>query len=136
MLRFQQLNNLLSALRIRAEVLHLVYTSGSEKKARATSVAKPKISNFFSSLFTSIAGNTTPQRSVTPMAHPDIIDPLSVNETSVALSVFSAEVDVKLNKKISTELYRSTKKNPPSKVRYELIYARITSFPCRSKLTS
>lgn len=40
----------------------------------------------------------------------------------MTLSVFSAEVDVKLNMKMASELHRSTKKNPPSKLKYELIY--------------
>jgi hypothetical protein len=49
-------------------------------------------------------------------------DMLTVGETSVALSIFSADVNVVLEKKMAAELFRSTKKNPPGKLKYELIY--------------
>lgn len=47
---------------------------------------------------------------------------LQVGRSQVVLAVFTAEVDVRLSQKISTELYRSTKKNPPRTLKYELIY--------------
>ena len=50
------------------------------------------------------------------------MDPMVVNETNITLSIFSADVNVRLDKKMATELHRSTKKNPPSKLKYELIY--------------
>ena len=43
-------------------------------------------------------------------------------KSSVVLHVFSAEVDVRLDKKMITELQRSTKKNPLMHLRYDLIY--------------
>ena len=49
---------------------------------------------------------------------------LEVNQSSVVLTIFTAEVDVKLSQKISGELLRSTKKNPPRALKYELIYVR------------
>ena len=44
--------------------------------------------------------------------------------SSVVLTIFAANVDVRLDKKMTAELLRSTKKNPPSRLRYELIYVR------------
>ncbi|KAG6908391.1 hypothetical protein DXG01_004820 [Tephrocybe rancida] len=109
-------------LHIQAEVMQWVYTSGSEKK-RSPSILKPKPGSggFFSSLF-GFTATSTPQRQSTPLPPVQDIDPHTINETSVALSIFSADVDVRLNKKIAAELHRSTKKNPPNKLKYELIY--------------
>ncbi|KAG6857275.1 hypothetical protein H0H87_007108 [Tephrocybe sp. NHM501043] len=109
-------------LHIQAEVMQWVYTSGTEKK-RPLSSLKPKsgTGGFFSSLF-GFAGSSTPQRQSTPLPPAKDIDPHTINETSVALSIFSANVDVRLNKKVAGELHRSTKKNPPNKLKYELIY--------------
>jgi hypothetical protein len=47
------------------------------------------------------------------------------------LSIFSATVQVNLDKKMSAELVRSTKKNPPSKMKFELIYVRMLLIPNR-----
>ena len=49
---------------------------------------------------------------------------LEVTETSVLLSVFAVDISVKLDEKMKQELQRATKKNPPSKMRLELIYVR------------
>lgn len=111
-------------LQIQAHVMQWVYSSGSGKTRPTPS--KPKATGaggFFSSLFTSFAGSATPQRSSTPLPAPvKNIDPSTVNETSVSLSIYSADVEVRLNKKVAAELHRSTKKNPPTKLKYELIY--------------
>lgn len=86
----------------------------------------------FSSFFSS--GGSTPQRVVTPLPIEPVaeIDQLKVTETRVTLSVFSAEVDVKLNVKMASELHRSTKKNPPSKLKYELIYVGLQPLHVKS----
>ncbi|KAG6878539.1 hypothetical protein C0993_004437 [Termitomyces sp. T159_Od127] len=109
-------------LHIQAEVMQWVYSSGSERK-RPMSIVKPKVTagSFFSSLF-GFSGNSTPQRQSTPLPPMKDLDPQTVNETNVALSIFSAAVDVRLNQKITAELYRATKKNPPNRLKYELIY--------------
>jgi hypothetical protein len=121
---------ILSALHIKAEVMRWVYTAGTKKKNLAAPAIKPSKSSHgsgflstFSSFF-STSGASTPQRILTPLpAEPVIeIDPLTVIETQVTLSVFSVDIDVRLSTKMSTELHRSTKKNPPSKMKYELIY--------------
>jgi hypothetical protein len=106
-----------------------VYRSGSEK-SRTTASAKPaKIigqGSFFSSLFSSLSGGTTPQRTnvALPSDPATVSDPREINQTSVSLTIFSADIGVKLEKKVATELYRSTKKNPPTNMKIELIYVR------------
>lgn len=60
----------------------------------------------------------------------EILDPLTVTKTSVTLAIYSADVDVRLDKKIAVELHRSTKKNPPSRLKYELIYVSLRH-PCQ-----
>ena len=116
-----------SALFIQAQVMKWVYTSGTEKRPLAlpTRANKPSSSGgFFSSLFGSLASPSIPQRATTP-ALPftsEIIDPLAVYETSVSLTVFSASIRVQIEKKLAIELNRSTKKNPPTQMKLELIY--------------
>ncbi|KAF8170185.1 hypothetical protein K438DRAFT_1909340 [Mycena galopus ATCC 62051] len=114
-----------TSLRIQADIMRWVYSSGTEKpkpKPQILKQEKAPTSTFFS--LKSWLGSNTPQRVTTPLpAEPEeVVDPLTVNETSVSLSIFSADADVRLDKKVAAELQRSTKKNPPSKVKYQLIY--------------
>ncbi|KAF7975917.1 hypothetical protein HWV62_8178 [Athelia sp. TMB] len=119
-----------TSLHIKAEVMRWVYISGTQKPQKPT-LAPPKPSGparggflaTFSSFFNS-GGANTPQRAVTPVPEQPVVevDPLTVTETQVTLLVYSVDVDVKLPAKLATELHRSTKKNPPSKLKYELIY--------------
>jgi hypothetical protein len=113
------------ALYIKAEVMNWVYTVGSEKpQPVVVEQIKQKTGNFFSSLLSGLGGASTPQRTPTPLPTPatNEADLVKINESNVVLSIFTAEVDVQLTKKMSAELHRSTKKNPPSKVKYQLIY--------------
>ncbi|KAF8972951.1 hypothetical protein BDZ97DRAFT_1778504 [Flammula alnicola] len=117
-------------LYIQAQVMTWIYTSGTEKKRllpppKVNAATKPSIGgSFFSSLFSSLSGNATPQQSVTPAPPPvpKVVNHLAVNETSVSLSIYSASIQVRLDKKLSSEINRSTKKNPPTKMKFELIY--------------
>ncbi|KAH7929282.1 hypothetical protein BV22DRAFT_1081369, partial [Leucogyrophana mollusca] len=116
-------------IRIKAEVIHAVYSLGTEKPAVIIMAkpAKPAASQsggFFSSLFSTLTGNATPQRPVTPPPPPpeEKADPMEVYQSSVTLTVFSADVDVRLDRKMISELHRSTKKNPPQQLSYSLIY--------------
>jgi len=52
---------------------------------------------------------------------------LEAHSSNIVLTIFTANVDVRLDKKMSEELLRSTKKNPPSRLRYELIYVSPTA---------
>jgi len=118
----------LTALHIETEVVRWVYTVGSEKPSAAPKLDTLKTvshqtSGFFSSLFTGFGASSTPRRSPTPLPVPKkSVNLLEAHSSSVVLTIFSANVDVRLNKKMTAELQRSTKKNPPSRLRYELIY--------------
>jgi hypothetical protein len=99
-----------------------VYSSGSEKPQRVPvhkTVKSTGAKNFFSSLFTSLSA-TPPQRP--NIALPEVVNPSIIDKSSVSLSIFSADVAVRLDRKLSVELHRSTKKNPPNTLKYELIY--------------
>lgn len=133
---------LYSALYIKAEVMRCVYTTGSSKP-RQPNTPKPApkpissgvTSGFFSSLFSSFTGvpsrSPTPAINTTPQVSHEEIEAKEaeerkrlrqVNETSVLLSVFAVDVNVTLDERLRRELQRATKKNPPSKLRLELIY--------------
>ena len=43
----------------------------------------------------------------------------------MVLSIFAADIAVKLDQKMISELNRSTKKNPPTRMKYELIYVGV-----------
>lgn len=118
----------LSALHIKAEVMRWVYTLGSEKPVPAKQAAKAATStSFFSSLFSTLSGSASPQRAATPtppVLAPEI-DQTAIYESGVALSIFTAEISVRLDQKTKTELHRSTKKNPPANMRLSLIYVSL-----------
>ena len=128
----------LTALHIEALVARCVYDAGSSKPqilSQAMKALKPATaavsSGFFSSLFSSFASPSqpsTPQPMSKPLPEEKRKDPMEFVKSSVVLHVFSAEVDVRLDKKMIAELQRSTKKNPPTRLRYDLIYvcARIS----------
>jgi len=123
----------LTALHIEAEVVRWVYTVGSEKpsaipKVDTLKTVSHQASGFFSSLFAGF-GSSTPRRTPTPapvvLKESIKINLLEAHSSSVVLTIFVANVDVRLNKKMTAELQRSTKKNPPSRLRYELIYVSL-----------
>ena len=105
--------------------MNWVYSTGTEKPKQVPVIEqiKPR-TGFFSSLF-GLSGSSTPQRAPSPLPPQPALNEaeyLKVGQSSVVLTIFTAEVDVKLNQKISTEIHRSTKKNPPRTLKYELIY--------------
>ncbi|KAH8102310.1 hypothetical protein BXZ70DRAFT_1017278, partial [Cristinia sonorae] len=126
-------------LSIKAEVMYCVYVAGTSKPRRQQAPDPPPkqttaSSGFFSSLFSSFGASP---RAVTPAPSPNIvvtkeiqqareaaeqIKLLEVTETSVLLTVFALDINVKLDDKMRLELQRATKKNPPSRMRLELIY--------------
>lgn len=119
--------------------MNWVYISSTESQKRLLPrPVKTVATGFFSSLFGSLTGPSAPQKqSVSlPVSAPPI-DPLETSETSIILSVFSADINVKLDLKLSSEIHRSTKKKPPSTMKYELIYVRpSTPFRYRSDTAS
>ncbi|EMD37151.1 hypothetical protein CERSUDRAFT_115067 [Gelatoporia subvermispora B] len=113
-------------LHIKAEVIQWVYMAGSEKPAPsqpATPQNTERTTGFFASLFSSFSGSATPQRGPSPFPPTEpTVDPTSLTESSVVLSIFAVDVVVQLDQKMRAALLHSTKKNPPTKTRLELIY--------------
>ncbi|RPD65851.1 hypothetical protein L226DRAFT_529987 [Lentinus tigrinus ALCF2SS1-7] len=115
-------------LSIKAEVMQWVYMAGTEKPQLKKEPPKPAAGGggFFSSLFSSLTGSAgAPSRTHTPAPAPSPVpqvDPKTIIASNVVLSIFAADVSVKLDKKMIAELNRSTKKNPPTRMKYELIY--------------
>ena len=104
-----------------------VYTSGTEKPPPRAPVIKKeeKPQGFFKSLFSFAAATaSTPQIAPQQPPPPPPVkkDPRKVEETSVNLSIFTMDMDVTLDRKMTAELYRSMQKNPPKAVKYSLIY--------------
>ncbi|KAI0781217.1 hypothetical protein BD413DRAFT_667167 [Trametes elegans] len=116
-------------LSIKAEVMQWVYMAGTEKPQPKKGPLEPAAGGsgggFFSSLFSSLTGSNAPTRAVTPAPSPTPVpkvDPKTIVESNVVLSIFAADIMVKLDQKMIAELNRSTKKNPPTRMKYELIY--------------
>jgi hypothetical protein len=102
-----------------------IYTSGTRKQSISKTTKSIPTAGFFSSLYSSFAkgGNSASRAPILPVAEAETpINPHEITQTGVSLSIFSATVQVNLDKKMTAELVRSTKKNPPSKMKFELIY--------------
>jgi hypothetical protein len=56
------------------------------------------------------------------------INILEARSSNIVLTIFAANVDVRLDEKMAVEPLRATKKNPPSRMRYELIYVSFTAY--------
>ncbi|KAL1743141.1 hypothetical protein HDZ31DRAFT_41634 [Schizophyllum fasciatum] len=125
-----------TSVHIKSEVMRWVYTSGTEKPPPRASVVKveDKPQGFFKSLFSFAAATTAPQFTPQPPPPPPVKkDPRKVEETSVNLSIFSMDMDVSLDKKMTAELYRSMQKNPPKAVKYSLIYTAKDEYDASKK---
>ncbi|KAH8983017.1 hypothetical protein EDB92DRAFT_1804081, partial [Lactarius akahatsu] len=112
-------------LHIEAEVARSVYTVESEKRlARRTDTSKVLSSKKKLGGFLSLFSGGPSRRSPTPApaALKQPINLLGAVSSSVVLTIFTANVDVRLDKKMTAELLRATKKTPPSRLRYELTY--------------
>jgi Protein of unknown function (DUF3684) len=110
-----------------------VYEVGSEKPSvtSKTDIIKPsshKASGFFSTLSDGFEASPTPQGIPTqaPVVRKESIHLLEAYSSNIALTMFAANVDVRVDKKMAGELLRATKKNPPSRLRYELVYVSLT----------
>lgn len=126
-----------AALSIKAEVMQWVYSVGSSAKPRKRpnppqlESRKAVSSGFFSALFSFGAASPRAPPAVqnVPLEEDDKHKEeeenkklWDVHKTSVVLAIFSADVAVTLEDRMRKELLRATKKNPPSKMKYELIY--------------
>ena len=70
------------------------------------------------SLPPSESGESTPQRASSPLPG----EHQKFAQFSLVLTIFTAEVDVKIGDKLSAELERAMRKPPPEKLKYELVY--------------
>jgi hypothetical protein len=104
-----------------------VYPVAAQKPARVSPAKSPG-----AVFFASFLGFATPQRTPSPLPQVETADIREINETNITLSIITADVNVKLDKKMADELHRSTQKNPPSKLKYELIYVGTYSAFSRS----
>ena len=111
--------------------MNCVYSAGTEKPKQTLVVEKikPK-TGFFASLLGLGRGNT-PQQAPSPLPQLALNEAeyLKVGQSSVMLAIFTAEVDVELDGKMSRELRRSTKKKLPRTLKYELIYVSHSPLP-------
>ncbi|KAH7882874.1 hypothetical protein F5I97DRAFT_1930497 [Phlebopus sp. FC_14] len=109
-------------IRIKAEVMHAVYVVGTERHPVIAGVEprKPR-GGFFSSIVSAFTNHPSQAESPPLPPHPPK-DPTELHEMSVTLTIFTAEVEVKVDRKLAAELVRSTKKNPPTQLKYNLIY--------------
>jgi hypothetical protein len=100
--------------------MNWVYSVGTEKPKRFIEQIKPKTGISRLGL-----GSSTPQRPPSPLPPQPAANEaeyLKVGQSKVVLTIFTADVDVKLSQKLSAELHRATQKNLPRKLKYELIY--------------
>ncbi|KAF8688692.1 hypothetical protein RHS03_09437, partial [Rhizoctonia solani] len=116
---------MMNATGMTSTFLRWVYNTGTDKKPiPSDKAAKPApATSFFSSLFSSFssAPTLTPAPTPAPLPEPEK-DPLEALESTVQLSIFAAEISVRLDNRMNTELERATKKKPPSTSTYQLIY--------------
>jgi len=131
----------LTALHIEAEVVRWVYNVGSEKppatsRADTIETATHQTNGFFSGS-PQADGFEAWMPEVTPSMEPkESTNLLEAHSSNIALTIFTANVDVRVDKKMTEELQRSTKKNPPSRLRYELIYVSPTVVKRRFEIGS
>jgi hypothetical protein len=112
----------LTALHIEAEVIRWAYSS--EKPSTTSKTATHQTNNFFSPRSDRFEASSTPA----PMVPNHPINILEATSSNVVLTIFAANVDVQLDKKMTGELTRSTLKKPPSRLRYELIFVSTTQY--------
>ncbi|KZO98233.1 hypothetical protein CALVIDRAFT_535334 [Calocera viscosa TUFC12733] len=122
-----------TAFRMKASILRWVYSTGITKPL--ISIPVPSQSNergFFSAFFSRKQAAATPPPVPTPPIQSEP-DPFTEIDSNVALNVYSANVDVKLDRKLLQELERATKKRPPSKTVYHLIYTSKEDYDASAK---
>ena len=71
-----------------------------------------------------------------PVAPKESTNLLEANSSNLVVTIFAANVDVRLDKKMTEKLQHSTSKKPPSQLRYELIYVGSTVAQCMLNIGS
>ena len=111
--------------------MNWVYSAATEKPERDPVVEQIGLEAGFTSSLPGPDGSYTSKQ--TEYQQPQLVTGgvghLEVGRYSIVLTIFTAEVDVNLSKKLLAELHRSTKKNPPRALKYELIYVRHSPTP-------
>ena len=118
-----------------------VYNVGSEKKkpsatprADTLETATHQTNGFFSPQPDGFEAST-PEATLSTVPK-ESTNLLEAHSSNIVLTTFTANVDVRVDKKMTEELLRSTKKNPPSRLRYELIYVSSMVVKRRSAIGS
>lgn len=109
---------------MKATVLRWVYDVGTRKLPPSTGkIAKPAPATSCSSSPVSSVASATPSLQRVPAAPPEHKkDPLEEIVSVLQLSIYAAQVSVRLDKRMSDELERATKKKPPARSIYQMIY--------------
>ena len=108
-------------LHIEAEVVRWVYNVGSEQPSTSSRTGILKTATHQTGGFFS----PRPRSELAPLAPKEPVNLYEATSSNIALAIYAANVEVRLDKKMSGELLRSTLKKPPSRMRYELIYVSI-----------
>lgn len=120
-------------MHITAEVANSVYITKTQEPKQVLAVEQTEHkTGFFYDPF-GLGGSTIPQQAAPPPSPQPVINEAGsteIGQHSVALTIFTAEVDVKLSQKMFVGLRRSIKKNPPRKLEYDLLYV------CRPPLST
>ena len=95
--------------------MHAVYTTGIGKSPSQEVGESPNEGCILPS-------SQPPPQPGTPRTPRQLGDYTRLHRVTVDLTVFTAEANVELDKKRSAELLRSTKKQPPPRLTYGLIY--------------
>ena len=102
-----------------------IYSFEAKKTQQVFAIKKIKPKTKIFSSFFGPDGSSAPQQAPYPPPSQRISDEtenLKVDKSSVKLTIFAADVDVELDSKLKAEIHRSTKKDPPHALKYELIY--------------
>jgi hypothetical protein len=104
-------------------VVRWVYDVGSEKPSTTSRIdtlntAIHQTSGFFPPQSDRFEASSE----LAPMVPKEPINRLEATSSNIVLTIFAANVEVRLDKKMTEELIRSTLKNPPSRLRYELLF--------------
>lgn len=111
------------------DVVRWVYADDKEKPSAIFKTDTLKTgSHHFLTLFDVIKLSSMPQGA--PAVPEEPINLLEFKSTNIVLTIFAAIVDVRVDKRMTVELLRATKKNSPSRLRYELIYVSLTVVEC------
>ena len=101
-----------------------VYNVGSEKTSTTSRTDALKTVTHQTSGFFSPQSDRF--ETLAPMLSEEPINPFEAISSNIVLTIFTANIEVRLDEKMTGELLRSTLKKPPSRLRYELIFVSAT----------